>query len=347
MQSGVAGKILCFPRERKFRLAGELFYIGLFDMQGLLSVKVPGEEKEEEWEEGRMMEQWYAEQNVGRYFLNRGLLSIEQICTILDNQEKARVKLETLAVAFGFMTAEEAQRVLSLQAMLDRRFGAVAVEAGYLTQQQAERLVDWPENANLNFCQAALDFGYMSLEELDAALSELREAAGEKKAQERAFATEEEEEDPYFAIYVKYARFFLRLVEENLGMRVLEVRRRGRVDGLKMRLFLQKFKGRALFYAGLAAEEPVLLALASRFSKETLTRFDALAIDSVKEFLNLHNGLFAVHLSNEGLEVDLEPVEMIKGTALPEETIVLKTECGDIALALSSTAVWEKNEKRG
>lgn len=296
-----------------------------------------------------MMEQWYAEQNVGRYFLNRGLLSIEQVCTILDNQEKARVKLETLAVAFGFMTAKEARRTLSLQAVLDRRFGAVAVEAGYLTQPQAERLVDWPENANLNFCQAALDFGYMSLEELDAALAELRKAADSVKApvSAPAFCLAEEDADPHFAIYVRYARFFMRLAAENLGAQSLQIRRTGGLDGRSMRLFLQKFKGRALFYAGLAAEEPTLLGLASRFSREALTRFDALAVDSVKEFLNLHNGLFAVHLSNEGLEVDLEPVEMVKGALLPEETIVLETEFGDIALVLSSTAVWEKDEKRG
>lgn len=290
------------------------------------------------------MEQWYAEQNVGRYFLNRGWLSIEQVCTVMENRENARVKLETLAIAFGFMTPQQVRRTLSLQAMLEQRFGAAAVEAGYLTQSQADRLLDWPENANLNFCQAVLDFGYMTLDELDAALKELRATAGNAELMP---VFSEEARDPLFAIYVQYARFFLRLAAENLGAQALELRRDAALSEVRLRLFWQRFKGRAVFCAGFAAAEPTLLALAHRFSHEAMPNFDALAVDSVKEFLNLHNGLFAVHLSNEGLEVDLEPVEMLEDAVLAKETIVVRTEFGDIALALADAKDWAKGEKRG
>lgn len=290
-----------------------------------------------------MLEQWYAEQNVGRYFLNKGLLSIEQICLILENSANARVKLETLAVAFGFMTAQEALRVLSLQGMLDRRFSAVAVEAGYLTQEQAALLLEWPENANLNFCQAVLDYGYMTLRELDAALTELR---ARQRAEEPTLPVSFDagmEEGAFFEIYMKYARFFLRRIAEQLGVKNVKVCRAAAFSAARPRVFLQKFRGYTRFDAGIAADEATFLALASRFSTETIEAFGELAVDSVKEFLNLHNGLFAVHLSNEGLEVDLEPVELMEAARLPAAPVVVRSELGDIALVLQGETLRKKD----
>jgi hypothetical protein len=51
-----------------------------------------------------------------------------------------------------------------------------------------------------------------------------------------------------------------------------------------------------------------MVEFASRFSNESLSMNDDYTKACISEFLNLHNGLFAVKLSNsEGIEIELEP----------------------------------------
>jgi hypothetical protein len=58
----------------------------------------------------------------------------------------------------------------------------------------------------------------------------------------------------------------------------------------------------------LDSDDQTVLEFASRFANESLSMNDNYTKACVSEFLNLHNGLYAVNLSNkEGIELELEP----------------------------------------
>jgi CheY-specific phosphatase CheX len=50
-----------------------------------------------------------------------------------------------------------------------------------------------------------------------------------------------------------------------------------------------------------------VMATANRFSDENLSIVDEMALDSIGEFLNVHNGVFCSVLSTNGFKVDLQP----------------------------------------
>jgi CheY-specific phosphatase CheX len=54
----------------------------------------------------------------------------------------------------------------------------------------------------------------------------------------------------------------------------------------------------------------VFVTFAARFAQEEITEPDELAQASVGEFLNLHNGIFLVNMSNNGVELEMHPQQV-------------------------------------
>lgn len=70
----------------------------------------------------------------------------------------------------------------------------------------------------------------------------------------------------------------------------------------------QKDEGLLSFNSGVDMSKSVAIAFASRYAKEEFHEFDEYVKASIEDFLNLHNGLFNVNMSNEfSLELNLCP----------------------------------------
>ena len=72
--------------------------------------------------------------------------------------------------------------------------------------------------------------------------------------------------------------------------------------------------------------ETACIAFASRYVGETFTAFDEYVQSSLEDFLNLHNGLFNVNVSNEfSIELALDPpmVETDELLTFKSETYLL------------------------
>ena len=67
----------------------------------------------------------------------------------------------------------------------------------------------------------------------------------------------------------------------------------------------QGFFGDVQLTTGIAAQPSVFLELARRYSGERFSEVDALAIDSMQEFLNVINGMCAIAFARKGIAVDL------------------------------------------
>ena len=61
-------------------------------------------------------------------------------------------------------------------------------------------------------------------------------------------------------------------------------------------------------FTAIEVNKDTLLSFATRFSKEPLFGVDEFTLATYGEFLNLHNGLFTVNMSNENnIELELTP----------------------------------------
>ena len=77
----------------------------------------------------------------GNYLLNRKAVTPEQLAKAIANSSNTHIKLGTLAMHKGFMTAAEVDEVCFLQTREDKRFGEIAIERNYLFEDQLEDLL--------------------------------------------------------------------------------------------------------------------------------------------------------------------------------------------------------------
>ncbi len=95
-----------------------------------------------------------------------------------------------------------------------------------------------------------------------------------------------------------------RFVEESVISRPTTI-----VDSLPdSGLLFQKISGDYSAFTAIYGKPDVMMRFAAEYSKLKVTRYDHLCAELIGDFLNLHNGLFVVKLSDaENIESSLEP----------------------------------------
>jgi CheY-specific phosphatase CheX len=95
----------------------------------------------------------------------------------------------------------------------------------------------------------------------------------------------------------------------------------------------QEIQGKINLYTGIATDTDVFVKLAGKFAQEEITEPDELAQASVGEFLNLHNGIFLVNMSNNGLELEMQPQTILRDYSV---------KCPNQAYIVSCHMIWGK-----
>lgn len=247
----------------------------------------------------------------GNFLLDKGYISKEQYQLILEKMNSIRVKLGLIAVEKSFMTHEQTEEVNRIQAMEDKRFGDIAVEKGFLTQEQVSVLLKMQGNPYMQFTQVLVDNEILSLEKNAACLKEYQE--------ENGFSNEEMEiiksgdADMIVPILVKIddqnymyqiglaIRNIIRFVSTDVAIMNVE-----RVKEYKTEHFAyQCIKSDPAVCMGFAGNGNSLLIIAETFGEEEFGTINADAYDAVCEFTNCINGLFALKLDKESIEVEM------------------------------------------
>lgn len=110
-------------------------------------------------------------QLLGKYLVDKKVLTDVQLREVLSEQAQARVKLGTIAVAEKLLTEKQAEEINHLQTQMDKRFGDIAIEQGYLTGAQLKELLDKQGNAAMKFIQILTEKKYVDISELDKYLT--------------------------------------------------------------------------------------------------------------------------------------------------------------------------------
>ena len=253
------------------------------------------------------------EEFFGKYLVESGKISNDDFSKIKDTMKTTRVKLGLIAVSEKLLTDKQSEEINRLQAAMDKRFGDIAVEKGYLTNEQVSHLLSLQGNAYMQFIQVLTEGGYLSMEDIDSSIASFKEA---KKLTDEDFTLlKSNDVDNIISIFVKSdnklangliglaIRNIVRFISTEITFENLET-----VEFLSFEhIATQSVKGDHSLLLGFAGNDTSLLSIANPFAKEEFTQVDADSFDSVCEFINCINGLYASALSKEDIEIDMEP----------------------------------------
>lgn len=249
----------------------------------------------------------------GRFLEEQNLITADRLEEVLAYQKNVRVKMGLIAVSEKLLTVEQADKINRRQALEDKRFGDIAVEQGYLTESQVERLLKLQGNPYLVFVQAMTESNVMTIEEIENALSLYQK--------ENGFTTTDMEDlksgdiGRILPLFVRNkeqhaielagvaVRTIIRLIDSEIAIGTSYEATSYEFENIA----LQEVDGDHNLVLGLAGEGNNLLMIASVFAKEDFEEMDLFAFDSVCEFINCVNGLYASALSREGVHVDMLP----------------------------------------
>lgn len=272
----------------------------------------------------------------GHYLLNQGLLTREQLTDALEFQQTVHVKFGVIAVDEGFLTPDQVEKVHEMQKQVDKRFGEIAVDLGFLTEEQVEVMLSVQKQNHLLLAQALVDKEYMTIEQFSNALNDYKkeyslsddkfEAIKRGDIDELVNNILNVEESNKVEKYGKYLSLFaknmIRFIDEQVYFELSMNQDLSKENWLVH----QKIVGEAPLFTAISASEEVFLYIASVYAEEELTEVDELAQASVSEFLNLHNGIYLVNMSNEGIELNMNPQEVNQQATVEGEVFIVNVQ---------------------
>lgn len=260
-------------------------------------------------------------QFLGNYLLQRGIVTQEQLFNAMSRLSQTHIKLGTIAIHEGLMTAKEVDECLYMQTREDKRFGEIAVNRGYLTEEQVNDLLTKQTPDYILLGQNLVEDGVFSYEELERILfdykndTELYDLSLDVENQEAVQAIISKffimAEMPVEETNVMYLELMfnslIRFVGEDFSPLTPMV-----LDEYPVTFGVsQKIASEKNYLTHIDCDRETAIAFASRYAKEEFLEFDEYVIAALEDFLNLHNGLFIVNVSNTTSQtISLEPPEI-------------------------------------
>ena len=288
-------------------------------------------------------------QYFGHYLLNHGLISHTDLSQALAFQKSVHVKFGVIAVDQGFMTSVQVDEVQEEQKQMDKRFGEIALELGYLTEEQIQSLISQQKQSHLYLAQALVDLNIMTMDQFSKALSDYKQEYSLSDDQFEALRNgnidtlienilmkkDANLQEAYSKYLSLFAKNMIRFIDDQVYLELEENETVGQGNWVVH----QEIIGEAPLFTALNLQEDALLHIASIYAEEELSEVDELAKDAVSEFLNLHNGIYLVNMSNWGTELTMQPQKITKATTISGDLlpITVKTSKGSFQLLLSST----------
>ena len=234
----------------------------------------------------------------GTFLLSHNVVTKDQLLSALGKKSSQHMKFGTLAIMKGYMTANEVDNVIISQTHNDCRFGDLAVREGYLTQEQVDELVKTQYPDFLLLGQTLLDEGYITNTQLETLIVDYE---SENELTDLDYSNEKQDDlDRILANFFhttdvaadEYNASYMRLPVNYCVSQTIH-------GDLSAKVYLDM-------------PETTCISFASRYVNEEFTEFDEYVQASLEDFLNLHNGLYNVNISNTlGKELTLEAPEVV------------------------------------
>lgn len=263
----------------------------------------------------------------GNYLLNKQAVPIEQLLKAIEEQHTKHIKLGTLAIHTGLMNADQVDAIVIRQTHEDKRFGELAIEAGYLTSEQVDSLLAQQTPDYLLIGQYLVDNGCLTnsqLEDLIKSYHEenaISELEGARKQRDNLntlirnlFIISNADTPDYL---IKYITLLLNNLIRFIGEDFTPLAPSIRSEYVTTQCSTQIVDGAFSLTSFLDTDSATAIAFASRYAGDTFMTCDEYVRASIEDFLNLHNGLFSVNISNEdSVELVLTPPTSMENTMI-------------------------------
>ena len=255
----------------------------------------------------------------GNYLVRKNIITEDEFLTIKMELDKTRVKLGLIAVSEKLMTEEQAEEVNHKQMQQDRRFGDIAVSLGYLSEVQVERLLALQGSHYIRFCQSAIDKEIMTLEQIEGAMDYFKKENGFTFSDMEAIKSGDVDRilplylpeipnGPLIDLLSITFRCINRLASDDISLKRGYTTSNYRTGAVAM----QEIVGDYNVINAFAGDDKGILAIAEAFAKQFFDAVNVSALDSVGEFINICDGLFATAKSDEGMDLNLMPPKLSK-----------------------------------
>lgn len=266
----------------------------------------------------------------GNYLVEKKIISQSQFNDVMMNQQSSHAKLGLIAVAEKLLTNKQADEVNELQKQKDRRFGDIAIEKGYLLAEEVTYLLNMQGNPYLTFVQALTEGNILTMDEIEKHLNCFK--TDNALSASDMDALKSGDIDRIIPIFVDIdvplsgecisltIRNIVRFISSNIMLKKVS-----KVNSYDFgNLAYQKMNGDHDIFVGFAGKTDELLTIASPFAKDDFTTLDEDAFDSVCEFINCSNGLYASKLSLENVHIDMTPPLFNSGKKLISQGDIYK-----------------------
>lgn len=253
----------------------------------------------------------------GNYLIRKNIITEDDFLTIKMQLDRTRVKLGLIAVSEKLMTVEQADEVNQKQMQQDRKFGDIAVSMGYLTAVQVERLLALQGSHYMRFCQSAIDKEIMTLEQIEGAMDYFKKENGFTSADMEAVKSGDVDrilplflpeipDGPLIDLLSVTFRCINRLASDDISLK------RGYTTSNYMTgvVAMQEIVGDYNVVNAFSGDDKGILAIAEAFAKQFFDAVNVSTLDSVGEFINICDGLFATTKSDEGMDLNLMPPKL-------------------------------------
>lgn len=262
----------------------------------------------------------------GNYLLNKEKITKAQFTSCMEYMRANRVKLGLIAESEGLLSREQAEELNHLQMQSDKRFGDLALEKGYLTDADISHLLQLQGNPYLIFVQALEENQIMKREEVIELVENFQKEEGFTDTTLEAikfgdfdrllpdFVTTKNES------YLKLMALALRNIVRFVSSYIRIEKAKTVTDYSAKYIAYQKTTGAYEGILGFASNDDSILTVADGYAGEYFDKVNEDALDSVCEFTNCINGLYATELSYQEVIIDMSPPEfMFDGTITETE----------------------------
>ena len=110
----------------------------------------------------------------GNYLFANGYITKEQLLSALNRQNKTQIRVSTMAIYTGYMSAQEIEYVIDLQQQEGKRFSEIAIRERFLTQEQVVEILNMHVPDYLLLGQVLLDDGTFTYDEFENIFADYR-----------------------------------------------------------------------------------------------------------------------------------------------------------------------------
>ncbi len=250
---------------------------------------------------------------MGRYLIENGKITKEQLSAVHQIQEMKRAKLGVIAVTEKLMTVAQAEEINALQATMDKRFGDLAIERGYLNNIQVGRLLSLQEDEFLTFTSAVVERGIMTLEEISNCINQyqvdnnLTDKQMEDLVHENIDSVAgiylDTQDKEYISLFTYGIKNFYRLVDSHVSVGHAITKHNIRSECISY----QQFQGGINATVAIMGKDADVQHMAKSYTKEEFIETKEDALDAMCELINCIDGLYATEKSKNEIHIDLEP----------------------------------------